>query len=1090
VRASLRSRWSAGLLATALVLGVAACGDSQRDTFLGDGARALVGDLARAGIAVYAEPGDAQPLTEVAEPESPVRLLAWQVHTFERDASNRAGVISAELDALAATEPGEPTASEMVLAWALGTDTPAAAIARDQLSGFMELPEQRLWEFDAEQMLALDAELNAEPRDDPVPPVLPELALVLFLSDLATAGRLAGELNDEADATGSTGDDGASGDADLARPARAEPGPVGNPRWSHALGLGERATAASLLGAPAPELAARPCSLVLDFVNTMIADVFAAIPRLAEVTELRITFLGIELPKIITDIPRGLANGAVWVWNGAVEGLRVVVNGAVLTVTQALLEPIARVAAIVGTLAQIATIVRPWGFSMVGDPPSNRKAVTPESPIPGEVRARIELGGLDEWPPAIADCASRAGTPLPPLRPVGEDIEWLLLETPGGLLAQIDDPTGMVLDTDAAATVGYATGTEDPETAEGQVVTGYLIAGASVQRHDTTRILDVVNQALRAEFGRIVDLLAPIVRPKAQEWLDLLAAQLDGYAGVAGSVAVPILYHVPDDEPPPRPRPRPRPPVPPRPGPTPRPNGCGPGCGASLGDPHLITIDGAEYEFQGAGEFVLIRSDTVEVQVRYEPFGTQPAVSVHTAVAAAVDGHRVVLDERGLSIDGEPADRASGRRDLGQGAVAWNPFGGLTVDFPDGTTLNVIGSNIWIHASTELQASAVGLLGVGAGGAGLPPLPDGTTLGAPATPQETYEQRYDVFGPAWLVGETTLFHYGPGDSTATYYLPDFPDADHVLMELGDLAAVLRMVAEATCAGVSDTALFERCVFDVAVTGDDSFVATYEATETVMAAGGPAGTTTTTSAEPARPTTPPAAGQGGEPALVLSGEIVQYRAQLTGAIDTEAGTVLLARGGECTADVGFRVTVQSRTDDTAGGSMIVCDPEPVHARLADEDDEVVDREAYLWLPTGGVYDVEVSVWSMSTLDDPVSASVELFVDPTPTVVEIDGNDLSSFSGDYRLNGVGDTVAFMVTHPDAMVGFPSVTGFDVACGVEAWGGPSAVGDGGPWPLHFCAHADEVRLGYLWGLVVPVIVFNRTGDAIDISLGQPDG
>src|SRR5690606_33575181 len=106
-------------------------------------------------------------------------------------------------------------------------------------------------------------------------------------------------------------------------------------------------------------------------------------------------------------------------------------------------------------------------------------------------------------------------------------------------------------------------------------------------RHDTTRILDLVNRALQAEFGRIVDVLAPFVRPKAQEWLDEVAGKLSGYAGVAGSVAVPILYHVPDDEPPPRPRPRPRPPVPPRPGPTPRPNGCGPGCGASLGDPHL-----------------------------------------------------------------------------------------------------------------------------------------------------------------------------------------------------------------------------------------------------------------------------------------------------------------------------------------------------------------------------------------------------------------------------------------------------------------------------------------------------------------------
>lgn len=1065
MRGSPRSRLLATGLAVALLVGAACSGDARPDTFLDDDALELVDDLARAGIAVFAEPGDREPLVEVADPVSPVRLLAWQVHTFERDAGNGVGVVSSELDAIAATDPGEPTAAEAVLAWALGTDTPAAALARELLDGYMELPRERLWELDADALLALDAELNAQPREDPVPPVLPELALVLFLSDLATAAEQAAAV---IDATPAADDgEGAAGRLDGLRPA-----------------FGLAATA--LAGVRAPEVATRPCSLVLDFVNGMIADVFAAIPRLPEIQELKVTLLGVELPDVFNEVVRGLANGAVWVWNNAIASFRVVVDGVVLTVTHAVLAPIARVAAVIGTLAHIASIVRPWGFSVVGDPPSNRKAVSPEMPIPGEVRAKVELGRFDEWPEAIADCANRAGAPLPPLRPVGEDVEWLLLETPPGLLAQIDDPTGVVLDTEGASRIGYATATESPETAKGTPTVGYLIAAASVARHDTDRILDALEGALTAEFGQIAALLLPLVRPKAQQWFDQIAANLRGYAGVTGSVQVPILFHVPEDEPPARPRPRPQ--TPSRPDP-PRPNGCGAGCGASMGDPHLITIDGLSYEFQGAGEFVLARSDSVEIQVRYEPIEANASVSVHTAVAAGVDGHRVVIDALGdVAVDGEPAD-VSGPVALGAGRLTRSAFGHVAVEFPDGTVMNVVGTNIWVHASPDLQATAVGLLGVGGEETGLPQLPDGTTLPPPTSPQEAFDLRYREFGPAWLVGERSLFDYEAGASTDTYYLADFPDADSVLLDLGDLDAALRVLGEQQCVSVTDPVLFERCVFDVAVTGDTTFVDTYTVTQTALAEGDRGGDdgVTVTVAEDPEPTTPVATGREGEPAVVLNGELEQYGAALHGAIEVVAGTVLLARTDTCRADVGIQVTLEPRDDGVSGTSLIVCHPEPVMAGLADQDDEVVPEEAYVWVPTGGVYDVEVDVWSLAELTDPVDVGVELFVDPSPTIVERDG-DLSSFSGDYRVAGVADTVVLMLTHPDVPVGFPDPTGLDTACAILAYGAPATLGADGPWPLHFCGHRTDANVGLTGGIVVPLIVFGRTDATIPFSLGAP--
>src|SRR5204863_9443964 len=45
--------------------------------------------------------------------------------------------------------------------------------------------------------------------------------------------------------------------------------------------------------------------------------------------------------------------------------------------------------------------------------------------------------------------------------------------------------------------------------------------------------------------------------------------------------------------------------------------------GYTDGDPHLTTVDGIQYDFQGAGEFVLLRDGSaMEVQTRQKPVTT------------------------------------------------------------------------------------------------------------------------------------------------------------------------------------------------------------------------------------------------------------------------------------------------------------------------------------------------------------------------------------------------------------------------------------------------------------------------------------
>src|SRR5690606_3967290 len=98
---------------------------------------------------------------------------------------------------------------------------------------------------------------------------------------------------------------------------------------------------------------------------------------------------------------------------------------------------------------------------------------------------------------------------------------------------------------------------------------------------------------------------------------------------------------------------------------------CRSGCAESIGDPHLTTVDGTEYEFQGAGEFVLLRGAAggVGIQVRYEPLfrDSDYGVSVRTAVAARVGDHRVGWYDTGeVRVDGEPV-AGTGRLALGDG---------------------------------------------------------------------------------------------------------------------------------------------------------------------------------------------------------------------------------------------------------------------------------------------------------------------------------------------------------------------------------------------------------------------------------------
>ncbi len=287
------------------------------------------------------------------------------------------------------------------------------------------------------------------------------------------------------------------------------------------------------------------------------------------------------------------------------------------------------------------------------------------------------------------------------------------------------------------------------------------------------------------------------------------------------------------------------------------------------GDPHIETIDGVNYDFQAAGEFVMLHGRSLELQARQTavetstPLGPDShtgltcCVSVNTGVAVRSGPDRITYqarpgeerdpDDLQLRIDGELHELGRDGIALSSGSRVFptSAPGGIQIETPDGQVVVITPGwwshhNLWyMNIDTRGVRTTRGVMGSIPADSWLPRLPDGSSLGRRPKELDTrYEVLYEEFGEAWQVTEeNSLFDYAPGNSPSSHSMERWPRGESP--ESCDLTAerpggsadpppqVLPVArAEELCSGIDDPEDRQNCIDDVRVMAESNFAETY------------------------------------------------------------------------------------------------------------------------------------------------------------------------------------------------------------------------------------------------------------------------
>lgn len=240
----------------------------------------------------------------------------------------------------------------------------------------------------------------------------------------------------------------------------------------------------------------------------------------------------------------------------------------------------------------------------------------------------------------------------------------------------------------------------------------------------------------------------------------------------------------------------------------------------TVGDTHLATFNGLFYDFQASGDFVLVQADPDFVVQARQVSGapTWPDASVNHAVATRMGKTDVAvcLTEVPLYIDGKPTALRDGDS-LSQpdGVDVWRTGNVYIIMDQSGNSVRAEVRDTWINVSVGLgrwPAKVSGLLANADGDVNAIATRDGEVLTNPFS----FEELYHAYADSWRVEsrESLLSVCGEETERGIPSKPFYAD---------DLDPELAQRNKAICmeAGLKEGVLFDACVLDVAVIGDNA-----------------------------------------------------------------------------------------------------------------------------------------------------------------------------------------------------------------------------------------------------------------------------